>query len=183
MLALRYVYGMLETLPLHSPSKLRFADLQHVWLLSCEWSIHSSLRSSCSVLASCLSCVCCCPSEWLSGVLFWSWIWARWSGLMWLFTLSEYCLGLGLCLCGCEHWSRVLSWLWKWFWWLWFCRKALQSSSNSESRGRPMSRCITRFSSHSSSFEKEGLKEPKTKSCDVRQSGLACSTLTKYFVG
>lgn len=40
---------------------------------------------------------------------------------------------------------------------LWFTQKALCSWSSSDTRGRPMSKCIFRFSSHSSSLEKAGL--------------------------
>lgn len=138
-----------------------------------EWSLHSLLKqeSSCTVLVSWLSCVCRSPS----GVLFWwSSLWVRLLGSAWLCVLSEHCLGSGLCLCGCEQWIcswelRVLSWLWGWLWWLWICQKALRSCSNSESRGRPISRCISRLPSHSSSFEKEVLKEWKTKSCTYKR--------------
>ena len=41
---------------------------------------------------------------------------------------------------------------------LWFTQKALCSWSSSDTRGRPMSKCIFRFSSHSSSLEKAGLE-------------------------
>lgn len=40
---------------------------------------------------------------------------------------------------------------------LWSSQKALCSWSSSDMRGRPMSKCIFRFSSHSSSLEKAGL--------------------------
>lgn len=39
---------------------------------------------------------------------------------------------------------------------LWCSQKALCSWSSSDIRGRPMSKCIFRFSSHSSSLEKAG---------------------------
>lgn len=97
------------------------------------------------------------PSEWLSGMLFLVW------GSVWLLALPECWVGPELFLC--ERWvassssSSVLSWLWQSLWWLWLCQKTLLCCSNSESRGRRMFKCISRFSSHSSSFAKEGLKD------------------------
>lgn len=44
---------------------------------------------------------------------------------------------------------------------LWCSQKALCSWSSSDIRGRPMSKCIFRFSSHSSSLEKGGLRYKK----------------------
>lgn len=104
------------------------------------------------------------PSEWLSGVVFWFGLWARWLDSIWGIALSGCCMRSELCLCGgewgvCSWESRVLSWLREWLWRLFFSQKALRCCSNSESRGRPMSRCISRLSSHSSSFEKEGLTD------------------------
>lgn len=168
-------------------SESALLDLQNVRLLSFEWSLYSLLRWS---LMSWESCVCCCPSEWLSALLFWSRLFVRWWGSTWLSSLSEHCLVSALCLCGSEQWvcsweSKLLFSLWKWFWCSWFCQKALRSCSNSESRGKPISRCISRFSSHSSSFEKEGLKEWKTESCGEKFEGLSNSTavVTKNVVG
>lgn len=44
---------------------------------------------------------------------------------------------------------------------LWFSQKALCSWSSSDTRGRPMSKCNFRFSSHSFNLEKAGLKVEK----------------------
>lgn len=138
-------------------------DLQHVLLFSCEWSLHCLLKQE-WLSPGLISWLSCSSSECLSGVLFRFWLSVRWLGSVWLFALSECNLASGLCLCVCEHWvcsweSGDLSWFLVWFWWLWFIQKPLLSCSNSESWGSPMSRCISRFSSHSSSFEKEGLKD------------------------
>lgn len=162
-------------------------DLTPVCLLSCEWSLHSPLMCLYTVLMPWLLCLCCSLSEWLSSVLVWSWLWVILFSSACFFASSEHRLGLGLCLCGCEQWicsggTSILSCSWKKFFWMWFSQKALRSWSNSERRGRPMSRCISRFPSHSSSFENEGLKESNTKSCNEKM--IYCSTeLTKYLVG
>lgn len=127
------------------------SDLQQVVFL------HSLSVWLLSNLITWLSCGSCCPKRDL-GVWYWSWIWLRWLGPLSLFASPECCLRSGLRLCGwvCSWDPGGLSWLWMCFWW--FPQKFLRSCSSSESRDRPMSKCINRLSSHSCSFEKGGLK-------------------------
>lgn len=109
------------------------AELQQFWHWSSESPVHSSLGWLHSVVV--VSCREFSFSKW-PCTPFWL-----------LFSFST---------CG-----RGPSLLWMRFWLLRFCQKVLQSWSSSESRCRPMSMCISKLSSHSASFEKEGLKESR----------------------
>lgn len=127
------------------------SDLQQVACLS-TWFL--------SDLITWLSWGCGCP-KWDSGVSYGSWIWLRWLCPLSLFVLPECCLWSGLRPRGwaCSWDPGGSSWLWLWS--RWFPQKFLRSCSSSESRDRPMSKCINRLSSHSCSFEKGGLKRSR----------------------